>query len=310
MPQTKKPKKTIHTEWLNARSGYFYTISRHIHSCKTGFQKLDLVDTPEFGRVLILDGITQIAQKSEAAYHEPMVHPAMCTHPKPENILVIGAGDGGIIREVLKYPCVKSVALAELDKGVIAFSKKFLPTVHKGAFSDPRLSVHLIDGRKFVEENPKTFDVIIMDMTDPFGPSKYLYTKEFFSLVSNSFRNANGIFAMHTESPVARPKTFSCIQHTLKSVFAHTCPMYTYIPMYAVLWSITVCSNKSNISAMQALSIDKTLKANAISGLEYYNGQIHTASQAAWPCLTKLLKKKCRVLTDNRPDIPDEIVYK
>jgi len=112
----KKPHQAIHSEWLNSRFGYFYTVSKTIHSCKTDYQKLDLVNTDEFGRVLILDGITQVAQSSEFAYHEPMVHPAMCAHPCPRRVLVIGAGDGGIIREVVKYPCVESVVLAELDR--------------------------------------------------------------------------------------------------------------------------------------------------------------------------------------------------
>jgi spermidine synthase len=308
---TRKPlNKTIHTEWLNPNTGYFYTVSRRLYSCKTSFQKLDLVDTDEFGRVLILDGITQVAQSSEFAYHEPMVHPAMCTHPSPRRVLVIGAGDGGIIREVLKYPCVESVVLAELDAGVIAFSKKYLPSIHKGAFSDPRLSIHIVDGRKYVEEHPGCFDIVIMDMTDPFGPSKYLYTKDFFSAVKRSFRTKKGVFAMHTESPIARPKTFSCIQHTLGSVFSYTQPLYVYIQMYAVLWSITVCSDGSDTAAMKPAAIDRKLSAYTIRNLRFYNGIIHQASQAAWPYITDLLINKSRVLTDAHPDIPDEIVHK
>lgn len=304
-----KQKQDIHTEWLNSKFGYFYTVNKRLHSCKTKFQDLELVDTDEFGRVLILDGITQVAQTSEFQYHEPMVHPAMCSHPKPKNILVIGAGDGGIIREVLKYPCVKSVVLAELDEGVIAFSKKYLPSIHNGAFSDPRLSIHIVDGRKYVEEHPGCFDVVIMDMTDPFGPSKYLYTKDFFAAVKRSFTDSRGIFCMHTESPIARPKTFACIQHTLQSVFKNTHPIYSYIQMYATLWSITVASEGSDTAALTPAAIDRKLSAYQISDLKFYNGTIHQAAQAPWPFITTILAKKCRVLTDRHPDIPDEIVH-
>jgi spermidine synthase len=305
-----RPRQTIHSEWLNPRFGYFYTVARRLRSCRTPFQKLDLVDTKEFGRVLILDGITQVAQSSEFAYHEPMVHPAMCTHPCPRRVLVIGAGDGGIIREVVKYPCVESVVLAELDEGVITFSKKYLRSVHKGAFSDPRLSIHIVDGRKYVEEHAASFDVIIMDMTDPFGPSRYLYTTDFFSAVKRSLKTSRGVFAMHTESPIARPQTFSCIQHTLGSVFAHTRPLYVYIQMYAVLWSITVCSDGSDTKAMRPGAIDRKLSSYKIKGLRFYNGAIHQAAQAAWPYISEILSKKSRVLTDAHPDIPDEIVHK
>jgi spermidine synthase len=305
-----KQRRTLHSEWLNSKFGYFYTVDKSLRSCRTAFQKLELVDTKEFGRVLILDGITQVAQSCEFAYHEPMVHPAMCTHPRPRRVLVIGAGDGGIIREVLKYPCVESVELAELDKGVIAFSKKFLKSVHKGAFSDPRLSIHIVDGRKYVEQHPASFDVVIMDMTDPFGPSRYLYTTDFFSSVKRSLKNRHGVFAMHTESPIARPHTFSCIQHTLQSVFSHTRPMYVYIQMYAVLWSITVCSDRSDTSSLKPAAIDRKLSSYKIRGLRFYNGAIHRASLATWPYITEILTKKGRILTDARPDIPDEIVHK
>jgi spermidine synthase len=305
-----KARQTIHTEWLNSSIGYFYTVSRKLRSCRTLFQKLELVDTKEFGRVLILDGITQVAQSCEFAYHEPMVHPAMCTHPCPRHVLVIGAGDGGIIREVLKYPCVESVVLAELDEGVIAFSKKYLRSVHRDAFSDHRLSIHIVDGRKYVEEHPAAFDVVIMDMTDPFGPSRYLYTTDFFSSVKRSMKNRRGVFAMHTESPVARPRTFSCIQHTLRSVFSHACPLYVYIKMYAVLWSITVCSDGSDTSALRPGAIDRKLSSYKIRDLRFYNGAIHQASLAVWPYVAEILSKKSRILTDAHPDIPDEIVHK
>jgi spermidine synthase len=299
----------IHHEWLNERFGYFYSIRKRLHSCNTAFQKLDLVETGEFGRVLILDGITQIAEKNEFQYHEPMVHPALCTHPDPRRILVIGAGDGAILREVLKYPRVESVDLAELDEGVIRFSKKYLTSIHCNAFGDKRVHVHIVDGRKFVEANRGKFDVVIMDMTDPFGPSKFLYTKDFFTLVKKSFRTPRGVFSMHTESPITRPKTFACIQKTLRSVFANVRPFYVYIQMYAVLWSITTASDASDMSALSAARIDEKLKKFNIKGLKMYNGDVHQASQVAYPFISDILGQKTHIITDRHPDIPDDILH-
>lgn len=301
---------TQHTEWLNDDFGFFYTIKKRLRFGATKYQTLELVDTNEFGRVLILDGITQAAQRGECYYHEPMVHPAMCTHPNPKRVCVIGAGDGGIIREVLKYPCVESIDLAELDEGVIEFSRKYLPSVHQGAFDDPRLHIHITDGRKFIERHRRSFDVVIMDMTDPFGPATYLYTKDFFRSVKRSFRDARGVFAMHTESPVARPRTFASIQRTLRSVFRHVCPLYAYIRMYALLWSITVSSDGSNMASVGRAAVDKKLSRYGIKDLRYYTGRIHEASQVSWPHLDALLKKRTRILTDKHPTIPDEIVHK
>ena len=300
----------IHHEWLNERYGYFYTVRKRIHTCSTAFQKLDLVDTEEFGRVLILDGITQIAQHGEFQYHEPMVHPALCSHPHPQSILVIGAGDGAILREVLKYPTVKSVDLAELDEGVIAFSKKYLTSVHRGSFSDPRVRINIVDGRKFVEDHPKSFDAVIMDMTDPFGPSKYLYTKEFFTHVKRCLKTAHGVFSMHTESPVMRPNTFACIQKTLRSVFTNVRPLYVYIQMYAALWSITVSSEASDMAAISAGKVDGRLKKYNIKGLKQYTGAQHVAAQASFPYIDEILKRNARIITDKRPDIPDDIIHR
>jgi spermidine synthase len=307
---TKDKNKRIHSEWLNERNGFFYTVRKSIHSCSTAFQKLDLVDTEEFGRVLILDGITQIAQSNEFQYHEPMVHPALCTHPNPRNVLVIGAGDGALLREVLKYPTVKTVDLAELDEGVIEFSKKYLKSVHLGSFSDPRVRVNIVDGRKFVQEHPGCFDVVIMDMTDPFGPSKYLYTKDFFLLIKRSLRTSNGVFCMHTESPIMRPDTFASIQKTLNSVFKYTRPFYIYIQMYAALWSITVASNGADAAAQSAATIDKKLEKYKIRGLKIYNGEVHRAAQVAFPYISDILRRRARVITDKRPDMPDDIIHR
>lgn len=300
---------TQHTEWLNNNMGFFYSIKRRLRFGATRYQTLELVDTSEFGRVLILDGITQAAQKGECYYHEPMVHPAMCTHPRPERVLVIGAGDGGIIREVLKYPCVKSCDLAELDEGVIEFSRKYLPSVHQGAFDDPRVRIHISDGRDFVEKHRASFDMVIMDMTDPFGPARFLYTRDFFLSVKRSFVDRRGVFVMHTESPVTRPRTFACIQRTLRSVFSHVCPLYCYIHMYATLWSVTVSSDRSNMRALSRVQVDKKLSRYGIKDLRYYTGCIHEAAQASWPVLEQLLDKRARILTDRHPDIPDEIAH-
>ena len=164
-------RRRLYQEALNPAFGYFYTIKKTLHKASTKYQKIELVDTDEFGKTLLIDDVTQVAEKNEFMYHEPMVHPALCCHPRPESVLVVGGGDGGVIREVLKYPMVKRVELAELDGGVVTFAKRYLCGIHGGSFDDRRVNVNITDGRKFVEDHPGEFDVVIMDMTDPFGPS-------------------------------------------------------------------------------------------------------------------------------------------
>lgn len=309
--KAEKPEKTarkrILTESLSPDFGFYYTINRSLHKGKTPFQNIELVDTNEFGTVLLLDGITQVAERGEFQYHEPMVHPAMCCHPNPKRVLVIGGGDGGILREVLKYPSVVNVHFAELDETVVRFSAKYLAKINGGAFADPRVTTSFGDGRAFVEEHPGEFDIVIMDMTDPFGPSRMLYTKEFYQLVKRSFRNRSGIFVMHSESPVARPFAFGCVQKTLHSEFAFTGTLYTYIQMYAVLWSITVNSDVVDISKKTAAAIDRHLHREGITALQLYTGATHKAMQVAYPYIEKITRNTGRIITDNKADFEDNL---
>jgi spermidine synthase len=302
-----KNENRVIREYLNPRFGYFYTASKTLYRGKTRHQKIELVDTPEFGLTLRLDGITQVVTKNDYQYHEPMSHAALCCHPNPRSVLIIGGGDGGILREVVKNSRVKNIDVAELDAEVMEFSLKYFKTVHGGAFDDARVKVHICDGRTFVQSRKGVYDVVIMDMTDPFGPSRYLYTKEFFAAVKRSMRDSRGIFAMHTESPVACPATFNCILRTLGAVFSNVQTMYLYIQMYAVLWSITISSDSASVKKSSAALIDRRLQSSGVGRLKLFTGQTFTAMKVAYPYIKDELKAPGRVLTDRRPDIPDSI---
>ena len=120
-------KRTVHAEALNPHFGYFYTVKKTAAAKHTKYQAIQLLDTEQFGKVLLLDGITQLGDKCDGHYHEPMVHPAFCSHPRPETVLVIGGGDGGILRETLRYPCVKRVEVANLMRGSSTFPANTCP---------------------------------------------------------------------------------------------------------------------------------------------------------------------------------------
>lgn len=301
-------RKRVFKEPLNDHFGFYYTIDKTLYKGKTKFQKIEMVETPEFGTTLLLDNITQVVEKNEWQYHEPMVHPAMCSHPNPQNVLVIGGGDGGILREVLKYPVVKNVDFAELDSEVVDFSRKYLSKMNANSFDDPRVTVHITDGRKWVEEHPGSYDVVIMDMTDPFGPSKYLYTKEFYDAVKRSFRNSRGIFVMHSESPISRPVAFNCIIRTLGNVFNNVTPLFTYIQMYAVLWSICLSSDDPAISRKTAAATNKRLNSYGIKNLKIFTGEIFQVMRTPYPYIEEILKKRTGLITDKQPDFPDNFI--
>ncbi|MEW6086868.1 MAG: polyamine aminopropyltransferase [bacterium] len=294
-------------EKLNPNFGYFYRVKKTLISKNTKFQKIELLETPEFGNVLLLDNVTQVGEKNEFLYHEPMVHPALCSHPFPENILIIGAGDGGILREVLKHNTVKNAVMVELDGEVIEFSKKYLAHVNNNCFRDKRVKVIVGDGRGYLENTKDKFDVVIMDMTDPFGPSIMLYTKEFFQYVKKAFKDKNGILTMHTESPVSRPNIFNSIIKTLESMFVNVNIFYLYIQMYATLWSIGVCSDAIDTSKLKQDRISRILKERKIGKLNAYSGLMHESMQSEFPFISAIRKQRAPVLTDKKHEFSEKV---
>jgi spermidine synthase len=296
-------------ESLNPHFGYFYRAGKTLHTGQTKFQSMEVIETPEFGRTMLLDGVTQVTARNEFLYHEPMVHPALVAHPNPQDVLIIGAGDGGILREVLKHNTVRKAVMAELDGEVIDYCAAMMPEISQGAFVDPRYRPEIGDGRKFVENTKETFDVVIMDMTDPFGPSVMLYTKEFFHAVKRTFGGEDGLFVMHTESPISRPRTFQQCNRTLSEVFKYRRTFYLYIHMYAVLWTITVCSDTVDVAELTDDAIDARLKARGVSGLQCYTGATHHGMHATMPFVQRLLDTmdQVPVITDDSHEILDEI---
>jgi spermidine synthase len=145
-------------------------------------------------------------------------------------------------------------------------------------------------------------------MTDPAGPSTMLYTKEFFGAVKRAFRNKNGIFVMHSESPVTRPKAFSCIQKTLRASFTHVTPFYSYIQMYATLWSVTLCSQTASVTRITAAAVDKKLARCGIRNLSVYSGNTHVSMQTPYPYIARLCKAPARIITDADPEFPDDFL--
>ncbi len=293
----------IFTEYLNDHHGFFYTISESLYRGRTRYQEIELVRTEEYGTVLLLDNITQVAEKGDWQYHEPLVHYPMLAHPEPLRVLVIGGGDGGTVREVLKHP-VEQVDFVELDEEVVTFSREHLHAVHQGAFDDPRVRLHYQDGRAWVTSHQHSYDVIIMDMTDPFGPSRMLYTREFYRLVRDALRSEEGLFAMHAESPVARPVAHRCIERTLAAEFAVTKSVYAFIQMYATYWSFAVASPATSISGVSGAMVEQRLTERGIAGLQMINAATWEAMQVAFPYLERL-PTEVPVITDDDPVFPD-----
>lgn len=172
---------------------------KQLFSAASPFQRIDVFESVEFGRFLTLDGYMMLTEKDEFIYHEMIVHPALAVNPDIENVLVIGAGDGGVARELSRYKTIKKIDLVEIDALVIDVCKKFLPQTACG-FDDNRVNVIIQDGLKYIRSVEDQYDLIIVDSTDPFGPGEGLFTKEFYGNCYKALRD-DGIMINQHESP-------------------------------------------------------------------------------------------------------------
>jgi len=172
-------------------------IEKEIYSGRSNFQKIKIFETKEFGRILTLDGLIQLSTKYEAIYHEMLVQPAFFYHRRPERVLIVGGGDGGALREVVKYKSVKEILLVDIDKKVIEVSKKYLSSVSRGAFNDKRLKIFNEDALKFVRDYKNYFDIIISDSTDPYSLSLALWRAQFYKDILKALQK-KGVAAFQT----------------------------------------------------------------------------------------------------------------
>ena len=174
-------------------------VNKQLHSEESDFQRIDIFESPEFGRFLALDGYLMLTEKDEFIYHEMITHVPMAVHPNVKDVLVIGAGDGGVMRELSKYPQIEKIDVVEIDERVVEVCKTYLPKTAIG-FEDKRINLYFQDGLKYIRRCENSYDLIIVDSTDPFGPGEGLFTKEFYGNCYKALKE-DGIMVNQHESP-------------------------------------------------------------------------------------------------------------
>jgi len=261
-------------DWLNANSGYGFTTSRRLQTIESPYQRVEVYETPQFGRLFRLDGRLMTSEKEEFFYHECMTHPALLTHPNPQSVLVIGGGDGGSSEEIFKHPGVKRIVMAELDAAVIDVARTYLGEIHRGALNDPRLEIRIGDGFEYVRNATEKFDLIVLDLTDPDTPAFHLYSEEFFRLCRERL-NPGGMMTLHLGTPVYAPETVRKNAASLRKVFKQVHPLALFIPLYGSLWCLGIASDSANPRLMTTEAIAARLRERRIGGLKYYNAEVH-----------------------------------
>jgi len=263
---------------------YSYEVDRVLYKGKSSFQQIMVFENPYFGRMLILDGIVQLTERDEFFYHEMLAHVLMHAHPNPKKVIVIGGGDGGTVREVLKHRTVEKVYFVEIDKKVIDISRKYFPSV-ACSINDRRVEIKNMDGAEFVKKLPADIDIVIVDSTDPIGFATSLFTKKFFTSIKNSL-TASGMFVTHSESLLLHKDIVYEVQKTLKGVFPrvdlYTAPIATYPGNW---WTFAVGSKRLNPRHIKRKTRIKT---------KYYSEEIHQHAFVPRGLYKKLMQKKLK----------------
>ena len=272
----------------HTRFGYRTTGSEEL---QTPFQQLELLQTPQFGKVLRLDDRFMTSEGEEFFYHEALVHPAAMAHPAPRKALILGGGDGGAAEELLKHPSIEHVVLAELDAAVLQFSREHLHAVHRGALDDARVQVCIGDGMALMDATNERFDLVLMDLTDPDTPASALYSPASLARMKRVLA-PGGALVLHLGSPVFHGKQVAELTHSLREQFALVRCYGLYIPLYGAYWGLAVASDELDPLELREQKVAERLKQRKVGGLQYYNEQVHGALFALPGYYRDLLKQQ------------------
>lgn len=255
------------TEKQTPNLGLSCKITRTLHEEQTEYQQMAVVDTLQYGKMLVLDGMVMTTEVDEFVYHEMISHVALNTHPNPEKVLVVGGGDGGAIREIIKHPNVNEAVLGEIDRRVIEVSQQYLPSI-AGALTDPRVTLAVGDGVEHVRQHKGKYDVILIDSTEPIGPAVGLFSREFYQDVYEAL-TPDGIMVAQSESPFVNQDVIQMIHRNLSGVFSIKHLYLANIPTYpSGLWSFTIASKKYDPLQVDASKIRPMTT-------KYYNSEVH-----------------------------------
>lgn len=245
-----------------------------VHRERSSLQDILIFDSTTYGRVLVLDGVIMLTERDEFAYHEMLTHIAMCAHEAPRDVCVVGGGDGGVVREVLRHTSVERVVLCEIDERVVTLSRRFLPTIAR-SLDDERVSIVHADGAAFLRESPDSFDVVITDSSDPVGPAETLFESAYHGTVHAALR-ADGIMAAQAECAwlhvhIIAPMLNDCRRHFKRVEYA-----YTTIPTYpSGQIGFAICAKGDGAPLAEPARV---LPAEVMEKMKYYSANIHRAA--------------------------------
>ncbi|MAC82391.1 MAG: spermidine synthase [Rhodobacteraceae bacterium] len=275
-------KESLHPDYAQALS-----IDELLYDSETDHQRLKVFYNTRFGRVLTLDDVVQTTEGDNFIYHEMLTHVPILAHGAAKRVLIIGGGDGGMAREVLRHASVEHVTMVEIDAGVVEFSKTYLPTLSQGAFDDPRLNLVIADGADYMKSPDGAFDVIIVDSTDPIGPGEVLFTDTFYGHAQKAL-TPGGILVTQNGVPFVQGGELTNTLRAFKALFADWGCYLATVPTYAGGPMAFGWASDGNARNVDLAVLEQRFAAAGIE-TDYYTPEVHKAAFALPGYVKKLL---------------------
>jgi spermidine synthase len=291
-------------EPTTAVEGHMHAIRRTLVEVQTKFQHAEIMETPAYGKMLVLDGRIQSAQAEEFIYHEALVHPGMLASGRvPETGLVVGGGEGATLREILRYPSIRHAVMVDIDGEVVDLCKKYLPEMHQGAFEDSRSELRHEDARVYLERTSERFDFITIDLVEPLeeGPACLLFTKEFYTLVRDRLTPGGALTLQAGMTKLGELDFFTSIHRTLREVFPVVAGYQTFISCFGTAWGFITATKKVDPVRQDPATIDGLIADRIKGPLAYWDGQTHLHAFSLPRHIRAAIGAQTRVVTDAHP---------
>lgn len=277
------------SEWLTDVGGpgfaHTYRVDAELFRARSDFQEIRVIHNQDFGRMLILDDAVQTTESDEFIYHEMLAHVPLLAHPAPRRVLIIGGGDGGLLEETLKHP-LEAAVMVEIDREVVAVTRRFLPGIPGAAFEDPRTRLVIGDGIRYMHETDETFDVILVDSTDPKGPAVGLFGEAFYADARRRL-TPGGLIAVQSGSPLYQQDLLALVRRNMRAVFPRVATYLATVPTYpGAIWSFTIGATGADPAQV---STEGVARRTAGFGLLYLTPAGFGAAFALPPFITRAL---------------------
>lgn len=272
---------------------YGFPDAQRLATVDSLYQRIEVWDTPQLGRLFTLDGRPMTSVGDEFIYHECMVHPAALAHPAPRAALVLGGGDGGAARQLLKHPAISRIVVAELDAEVVRLTREYLPEVHDGALDDPRVELVIGDAADFVAATREQFDLVVFDLTPPDSPAAGLYTPAFYAQLKRVM-SPDAALSLHLGAPYFHGARAAALLGELRPAFTVVRTMGAFVPLHGSLWMMAIASDTLDPATLTPMEIAERLAVRQIDHLRWYDDIAHaglfSASRAVRDKLSQFLK--------------------